>query len=44
MHPYRNPAPRTVWAPDYPWGWGPDDVVATGSLKQWGTVEYGRAY
>ena len=22
-----NPRPRTIWAPDYPWGWGPEDVA-----------------
>jgi hypothetical protein len=37
-----NPAPRTVWARDYPWGDGPDDVTrALEALQNWGTVESG---
>jgi class 3 adenylate cyclase/pimeloyl-ACP methyl ester carboxylesterase len=33
-----NPSPRTVWAPDYPWGEGPEDVArALEALKHWGT-------
>jgi class 3 adenylate cyclase len=37
-----NPAPRTVWAPDYPWGDGPEDVTrALGALTHWGTVQSG---
>src|SRR5207248_11269643 len=32
-----NPAPRTVWARDYPWGDGPDDVTrALEALQNWG--------
>lgn len=38
-----NPSPRTVWAPDYPWGAGPEDVArALEALKLWGTVESSR--
>jgi class 3 adenylate cyclase len=33
-----NPTPRTVWAPDYPWGEGPQDVERSlEALKHWGT-------
>ena len=33
-----NPMPRTVWAPDYPWGEGPEDVARNlEALKHWGT-------
>jgi len=40
-----NPAPRTAWAPDYPWGDGPPDVtVALEALKHWGSVESGEAW
>jgi class 3 adenylate cyclase len=40
-----SPTPRTVWAPDYPWGDGPDDVAqALDYLKHWGTVESGEAW
>ena len=40
-----NPAPRTVWAPDFPWGQGPDEVAGElEGLKHWGTMEYGRAW
>ena len=40
-----NPTPRTVWAPDYPWGDRPEDVAHTlDALKHWGTVESGRAW
>jgi class 3 adenylate cyclase len=40
-----NPEPRTVWAPDYPWGMGPDEVAATReSDKYWGTGDYGRTW
>ncbi len=35
-----NPAPRMVWAPDYPWGEGPEDVDRElESLKHWGTLK-----
>jgi class 3 adenylate cyclase len=35
-----NPSPRTVWAPDYPWGDRPEDVTrALEALKHWGTVK-----
>src|SRR5262249_11508580 len=40
-----SPAPRTIWAPDYPWGLGPDDVAyERESLAYWGTAEYGRRW
>ena len=40
-----SPIPRTVWAPDYPWGWDPDDVaLERQSLRHWGTTEYGRMW
>ena len=32
--------PRTTWAPDYPWGNGPDEVARElEELKHWGTME-----
>jgi class 3 adenylate cyclase len=35
-----SPSPRTAWAPDYPWGDGPDEVArALQALEHWGTVE-----
>jgi len=40
-----SPAPRTIWAPDYPWGLKPDDVAdERESLAYWGTAEYGRRW
>jgi pimeloyl-ACP methyl ester carboxylesterase len=40
-----NPAPRTAWAPDYPWGDGPADVaVALEALTHWGTVLSARVW
>jgi class 3 adenylate cyclase len=40
-----NPTPRTAWAPDYPWGDGPDEVAREReALKQWGTVDHSRAW
>jgi len=40
-----GPSPRLAWAPDYPWGLGPDyferDIRA---LELWGTSEYGKAW
>jgi class 3 adenylate cyclase len=40
-----NPVPRTVWAPDYPWGSGPDEVARERtSLLSWGTAEHGRRW
>jgi class 3 adenylate cyclase len=42
---WENPSPRTIWAPDYPWGWGPDEVARErAGLAHWGTIEYGRAW
>jgi hypothetical protein len=35
------PTPRTVWAPDYPWGSGPDEVARDlQALEGWGTMAY----
>jgi class 3 adenylate cyclase/pimeloyl-ACP methyl ester carboxylesterase len=37
-----NPTPRTVWAPDYPWGDGPELVQkALDAVEIWGTRAYG---
>jgi class 3 adenylate cyclase/pimeloyl-ACP methyl ester carboxylesterase len=42
---WSNPAPRTVWAPDYPWGRRPEDVaLELEGLKDWGTIRYARAW
>ena len=39
------PVPRTIWAPDYPWGWGPEEVARErAGLAHWGTIEHGRAW
>ena len=40
-----SPAPRTVWAPDYPWGYGPEEIaLEREALTRWGTSEYGRIW
>jgi class 3 adenylate cyclase len=40
-----DPSPRTLWAPDYPWGVGADYHAADlGTLELWGTTEYGLAH
>jgi class 3 adenylate cyclase/pimeloyl-ACP methyl ester carboxylesterase len=40
---WSSPTPRTIWAPDYPWGWKPDVVEdELRALEYWGTYEYGR--
>ena len=40
-----NPSPRTVWAPDYPWGDGPEEVARDReAFNHWGTAEYGRLW
>jgi len=40
-----EPTARSVWAPDYPWGWRPDDVERElASLASWGTLDYGKAF
>jgi pimeloyl-ACP methyl ester carboxylesterase len=40
-----NPTPRTAWAPDYPWGDGPDMVRSRLQvLKLWGTRRYGELW
>ncbi len=42
---WSNPCPRTIWAPDYPWGWGPEAVERErAGLAHWGTIEHGRAW
>jgi class 3 adenylate cyclase/pimeloyl-ACP methyl ester carboxylesterase len=39
------PSPRSVWAPDYPWGVRPEYVEReVETLATWGTHEYGRAF
>jgi class 3 adenylate cyclase len=39
------PAARSVWAPDYPWGVGPEYVEREKqALGSWGTPEYGQAW
>ena len=40
-----SPVPRTTWAPDYPWGWGQEDVDnERRALEGWGTMEYARMW
>ena len=40
-----NPLPRTIWAPDYPWGWGREEVDRElRALEHWGTMEYARIW
>jgi class 3 adenylate cyclase len=40
-----EPTARSIWTPDYPWGFRPDDVDGElASLASWGTLEYGRAF
>ena len=40
-----NPLPRTAWAPDYPWGEGPEDLARRmKDLNGWGTLRYGEAW
>ena len=40
-----EPSPRSLWAPDYPWGAGPDYHAADlATLELWGTSEYGLAH
>jgi class 3 adenylate cyclase/pimeloyl-ACP methyl ester carboxylesterase len=40
-----NPCPRSLWAPDYEWGWDQKEVDAElGQLALWGTEAYGRAW
>ena len=37
-----EPSARSLWAPDYPWGVGPDYRAADlAALEHWGTNEYG---
>jgi class 3 adenylate cyclase len=40
-----NPAPRTVWAPDYPWGVAQDEIAASiEALAHWGTRRFGELW
>jgi class 3 adenylate cyclase len=40
-----GPAARMAWAPDYPWGLGPDYFERDQrSLEVWGTAAYGEAF
>jgi class 3 adenylate cyclase len=41
-----SPSARSVWAPDYPWGAGPDYVERSHRAieETWGTPEYGPAF
>jgi class 3 adenylate cyclase/pimeloyl-ACP methyl ester carboxylesterase len=40
-----NPIPRTVWAPDYPWGVKPDDIpIDLETLTHWGTRRLGEIW
>lgn len=40
-----QPMPRIVWAPDYPWGVGPDYVKAfEQEFRTWGTSDYATAW
>jgi len=41
---WSEPGPRSLWAPDYPWGAGPEYHAADfEALTQWGTSRYGPA-
>ena len=40
-----GPVPRNVRAPDYPWGYGPEDVAREReALLHWGTAEHARTW
>jgi class 3 adenylate cyclase len=40
-----TPTPRTAWAPDYPWGQGPEEVAAEReAVTHWGTPEHARVW
>ena len=40
-----SPSPRTAWAPDYPWGAGPEYQAAEeNAFELWGTKEFGPAF
>ena len=43
---WTEPAPRTTWAPDYPWGVDPEYVerVAKATAELWGSEGYGAAF
>jgi len=41
---WNNPRARIAWAPDYPWGLGPDEFEQDiREAQDWGTEEYGRS-
>jgi len=41
---WNNPRGRIAWAPDYPWGLGPEDIEQDiREAQNWGTREYGRS-
>ena len=40
-----DPSTRSTWAPDFPWGAGPDYVEhERADLEHWGTTEYARRF
>ncbi len=40
-----NPQPRSGWAPDYPWGDGPDvTALMLETVRCWGTREHGESW
>jgi pimeloyl-ACP methyl ester carboxylesterase len=40
---WNNPAARSAWAPDYPWGRGPQEYERSmRDAAAWGTADYGR--
>jgi len=42
---WMEPMARSVWIPDYPWGYRPEDIEAEQRLLAlWGTLGYGRAF
>src|SRR5262249_26076420 len=39
------PSPRTLWAPDFPWGESPESVEQDlRALESWGSVRYGQSW
>jgi class 3 adenylate cyclase/pimeloyl-ACP methyl ester carboxylesterase len=40
-----EPRARPIWAPDYPWGWGPREVeMELAALDRWGTRAYATSW
>ena len=40
-----EPTARSIWTPDYPWGYGPEDVESElETYESFGTLDYGRAF